>query len=174
MDRARPWLLEAISRSHERSQFDCGSRDLDEFLQQHARQNEERGISRTFVAVLPGKRRVLGYFTIRAGELRIRDITPEHAKRLPKYPVPSLHLARLAVDRSAQGKGLGEYLLMMVLERAVRASAEVGVYAVEVRAGTDVAKRFYERYGFVELGDDPLHLYLTIATAHRAFEHEPR
>lgn len=170
MGRTRHWSIEPISSSHERSAFHCGSPALDELFHQFALQNELRGISRTFVATHPGDKRVLGYFTVRAGEIEIQDLRPEHSRRLPRYPVPSLHLARLAVDQAAQGKGLGQYLLMCVVDRAVHASKEIGVYAIEVVAESVNARRFYEQYGFVELGDDPLHLYLTVETARRSFE----
>jgi hypothetical protein len=36
----------------------------------------------------------------------------------------------------------------------------VGIYAVEVLAIDDDAKRFYVKYGFVPLADGHLHLYL--------------
>ncbi len=173
MGRPLPWSLEPIADSHDRVAFDCGSSALNEFLRQYARQNEIRGISRTFVATRRGDKQVLGYFTVRAGEIEIQNLRAEHARRLPRYPVPSLHVARLAVDRAAQGKGLGEYLLMCVVERAAHASKDIGVYAIEVVAESGSAKSFYERYGFVELGDSPLHLYLTVETARRSFAGHP-
>jgi len=71
----------------------------------------------------------------------------------------------LAVDVKFQGKGLGETLLVEALRKAATASSSVGVYAIDVIALHDRAKSFYLRYGFVEMLDQPLHLFLSIAAA---------
>jgi GNAT superfamily N-acetyltransferase len=78
--------------------------------------------------------------------------------------VPVVLLARLAVDASAQGKGLGEGLLLDALQRALDLSAGLGVHAVEVDALDESAAAFYRKYGFTPLLDDPLHLYLPLTT----------
>jgi ribosomal protein S18 acetylase RimI-like enzyme len=70
----------------------------------------------------------------------------------------------LAVDQSAQGKRLGEGLLLDALQRAIDLSAGLGVHAVEVDASDDAAAAFYRKYGFTPLLDNPLHLYLPVAT----------
>jgi ribosomal protein S18 acetylase RimI-like enzyme len=70
----------------------------------------------------------------------------------------------LAIDLKSQGKGLGELLLVDALERVVQASEQLGIYAVEVRALNENARRFYLKYGFTALLDDELHLYLPMKT----------
>ncbi len=161
--------IEPLSARHVRESFDCGEPALDEFLKRYARQNQDRGISRTFVAVRGTDPKVLGYHTLTIRSLDAKSFPHEEAKRFPRYPVPVIHLARLAVDRSMQGKGLGEALLADMLEKAVQVSDIVGVFAVEVEAKTPEAKRFYERHRFRAFPDDLLHLYLSIATARRLF-----
>ena len=76
--------------------------------------------------------------------------------------MPVVLIGRLAVDRSMQGKGLGEFLLIDALRRAEFLATKIGVRAVEVDAINDDAKRFYERYGFLTLKDNPRHLFLPI------------
>lgn len=107
---------------------------------------------------------MIGYCTLAAGAVAFEHLPAGASRKLPKHPVPVVLLARLAVDRPAQGKGLGEGLLVDALQRAVRLSAGLGVHAVEVDALDDTAAAFYRRYGFVPLLDDPLHLSLPIAT----------
>ena len=85
-------------------------------------------------------------------------------RKLPRHPVPVVLLARLAVDRIAQGTRLGEGLLLDALQRALDLSSGLGVHAVEVHALDDRAADFYRKYGFIPLVDDPLHLYLPIVT----------
>ena len=78
--------------------------------------------------------------------------------------MPVAHLGRLAVDAGAQGHGLGETLLMDALARVVGAADSIGIHAVEVVTIDEDAKRFYLKYGFTELLDDPHHLYISIKT----------
>jgi GNAT superfamily N-acetyltransferase len=156
------WQIERIRKDHERASFDCGVEELNVFLHKYARQSEEFGLARTFVAIKPGDPRVFGYYTVRNGEVEVQNLRPEETKRFPRYPVPVVHLARLAVDRSVQGQRLGEFLLLDALERALTVSKSVAAYAVEAVAINDAAKRFYLKYGFRELLDDKLHLYLSM------------
>ncbi|TDI38304.1 MAG: N-acetyltransferase [Acidobacteria bacterium] len=163
------WLIEPLQRAHHRDDFDCGTPELNEFLKKYARQNAKLEISRTYVAVNPGQLEVLGYYTLRAGEISCRDLPKDESKKLPRYPVPIVHLARLAVHRGESGKGLGEFLLVDGLGRSLRASKEVGAFAMEVIAKNDSAKRFYEKYGFRELADDKRHLYLSMKKLKKLF-----
>lgn len=166
----RLWEVVRIQRCHARSDFSCGVEPLDTFLRKYARQNDALGIGRTYVATRPGDLRVLGFFTIRSGEIAFSTFPVAVRRRLPRYPVPVVHLGRLAVDREAQGRGLGEHLLVEALARAVRVSETLAVFAVEVTAKDETARRFYRKYGFRSLLDDELHLYLSIGAARRAFE----
>ena len=163
------WVIELLAASHDRSSFSCGKPSLDTYLQRFARQNDRLGIGRTFVAVAPGDTRVVGYYTVSNGSVTFETIPEEVRKKLPRYPIPVLHLGRLAVDKSVQGKGLGETLLMDALHRAASLSEDVGLYAVEVHALDHEARRFYERYGFSRLVDDELHLYLPMKLVRKLF-----
>lgn len=156
--------IQLLSNIHDRNAFDCGEPALDEFLRRHARQNQARGIGRTFVAVREGGRTVVGYYTLAAGAVAFQSVPDELRRRLPRYPVPVAHLARLATCRSIRGQGLGEVLLFDALARTLRVATEIGVAAVDVWAKTDRARKYYERYGFKALSDDALHLFLPLDT----------
>ncbi|MDI5568324.1 GNAT family N-acetyltransferase, partial [Salmonella enterica subsp. enterica serovar Kentucky] len=45
------WHEAAIGKTHNRMNFDCGDADLNQFLQRHARQNHEKGTTKTYVAL---------------------------------------------------------------------------------------------------------------------------
>jgi ribosomal protein S18 acetylase RimI-like enzyme len=79
------------------------------------------------------------------------------------------HLGRLAIDNGAKGQGLGKALLIDALRRIENISEQLGIYAVEVYALNDPAKKFYLRFGFSELADDRFHLYLSIKTIRKLF-----
>jgi len=168
MPDAPAWEIAPLSRYHVRAGFDCGEPELDAFLQRYARQNQDRGISRSYVATRPGDKGVAGYFTLSSGAVEFADLPEEERRRLPRYPVPVIHLARLAVDGREAGAGLGEALLAEALRVALRASESVGAFAVEVVAKSEGARSFYGKYGFVSVEDDRLHLYLAIETVRRA------
>ena len=130
---------------------------MNDYLKKYSGQHERRGISRTYVAVEEGEKPALGYYSISSGAVAFA-IVPE---KLPRHPVPVALIGRLAVDKSAREHGLGEMLLMHALRSAQRASEVVGIYAVVVDAFDEEAKKFYLKYGFNELKDDRLHLYLS-------------
>jgi GNAT superfamily N-acetyltransferase len=164
------WRIEAISRSHQRTRFACGVPALDDHLARFARQNHESGIAKTFVAVAPGDpRRILGYYSISAGAIDRENLPPRAGKRFPDFPIPVARLARLAVDREFQGRGLGEDLIMDALNRVLRASGDVGIVAVLIDAKDEKAKRFYARYEFECLPDQPLVLWLPMSAIARLF-----
>jgi predicted N-acetyltransferase YhbS len=112
---------------------------------------------------------VLGYYTLAASAVSFEHLPTADSRKLPKHPVPVVLLARLAVDASFHGQRLGEGLLMDALERSRALSAEMGIHAVEVDAIDDDAAAFYRKYGFTQLVDNPLHLYLPIATIEKSF-----
>jgi GNAT superfamily N-acetyltransferase len=152
---------------HERGEFSCGKAPLDAFLRTLVSQYEKRGLGKTFVAVERDHKRVLGYYTLASGAVPFERLPRKAARKLPKHPVPVVLLARLAVDQSIQGKGLGALLLTDALKRSLDLSRKLGIHAVEVEAE---AKAFYEKVGFIPLLDTPLHLYLPLATIEREFD----
>lgn len=155
------WRIEPLNRSHDRAGFDCGEAALNSYLQRYARQNASAGIGLTFVAVSDDDPTViLGYFTVSASRIE-REEMPTDLKKLPHYPIPTLLLARLAVDSKMHGLGLGALLLRDVLKRALTLADEAGFWGVEVDALHDRAAEFYARYGFQALQDSPLHLVLS-------------
>lgn len=152
------YIIEALNKQHIRDEFDSEESSLNDFLKLYARQNDSKGLGKTFVAVAPEEQKVLGYYTISSGSLEF-DNLPEN---LPRYPIPVIHLGRLAVDKTAQGQGLGSFLLLDVFRRSLKLADALGIYAVEVRALSEQARNFYLKFGFNQLIDDRFHLYLTI------------
>lgn len=173
---APAWVIERLGSHHERAGFDsdggrgdAGNQALNEFLSRYARQNADKGLGRTYVATRPGEARVRGYYTITSSSVTFATLPDSEQKKLPRYPIPVALVARLAVDRSEQGKGLGAELLMHALSTVLDVAERLGIRAIEVHAKHDAAKRFYLKYGFEPLVDDPLHLYIALEKVRRAF-----
>jgi GNAT superfamily N-acetyltransferase len=157
------WREEAIARRHDRKGFDCGSPELNAYLEQYARQNHESGGAKTFVAVTADEpTRILGYYTISPGAIEFARVPAQLTRKLGRYEVPVFRLGRLAVSRSLQGRGLGGDLLLAAGTRALAVAAEVGGVALAIDAKDANAARWYERFGALRLLDDPLKLVLPL------------
>jgi predicted N-acetyltransferase YhbS len=138
-----------LGEQDSRSSFQSGDEQLDLFFRRYAGQNQFRHhIGTTYVAV--ESETILGFATVTVGHVEIDSIPPTLRKKLPDYPLPILRLARLAVDRNAQGKGVGEKLMRSVFSVAIELRDKVGCIGVVVDAKPE-AKDYYSRYGFVEL-----------------------
>ena len=138
--------IRALRPTDDRSTFQSGDYALDRFFHQYAGQNQFRHyLGVTYLAAEAG--RILGFVTVSPRHLEIEALPERARKKLPRYPVPVLGLARLAVDRSAQSTGLGAQLLGFVLELPVKMANEVGCAGVVVDAKPG-AVDFYAKYGF--------------------------
>lgn len=147
-----------LTSSHAVAAFDCGEPALNDYLRKYAFQNHQNRAARTYVTVQED--RVVGYYTLAAGSVSRANVPPRVAKGLANYPIPVVLLARLAVDRKEQGKGLGAGLLKDALLRASQAADIVGCRAVLVHAKDQAAKAFYQKFGLEPSPVDELHLYL--------------
>ena len=154
------WTVQRLSRSHDRSVFDCGQPMLNDWLKSRAGQFDRRDLSRTFVATRPDESVVYGYYAVSSHRVLYEDLPASETKGLPRLDVPVVLLGRLAVDKTFHGQGLGASLLVDALRRAVQISEQVGIRAVEVDAIDEVARQFYLKFGFRPLNDDPLHLLM--------------
>lgn len=161
---SQSFFIEPLDRRHNRKSFDCGESTLNDCLKRFARQNNELGTSRAYVAVTPNDTRVCAYFTLSAGAVALTDF-PDEVRRNWHRLVPSVHVGRLAVDRDFQGQGLGAALIDFIIERAVLASEIIGILVLELWASYQSAHNFYRKFKFAELQDDPFHLYLSLDTA---------
>ncbi len=140
-------VIRALRPSDDRSAFKSGDEALDRFFHRYAGQNQFRHhIGVTYVAIDGG--RILGFATVAPRHIDIEDLPERTRKKLPRYPLPILGLARLAVDKAAQSIGLGSQLLRFVLKLAAKMADEVGCAGVVVDAKPG-AVDFYAKYGFV-------------------------
>ncbi len=139
--------IRALWPSDDRTAFASGDEVLDLFFHKYAGQNQFRHyLGVTYVAVR--ERRVLGFATVAPSQIDIDDLPVAARKKMPRYPLPILRLARLAVDRSAQSHGLGSQLLRFVFKLGAKMADDYGCAGVVVDAKPD-AINFYAKYGFV-------------------------
>jgi len=150
-----------LTKDHDRNSFDCGVPALNDYLKKYALQNQKKYAARTYVATRG--MRIVGYYSLAYGSVSLEE-APHHVKSgLPRHPVPVILLARLAVDSTEQGHGLGTALLKDALLRTIQAAEIAGLRAMLVHAKDGSAKRFYEKFGFEPSPIDAYHLFLKLS-----------
>ncbi len=164
---AANYRIEALEAHHDRASFCCGVSELDIYLQQRAGQDLKRKLAAIFV-LTPDGETISGFYTLSAHSIAGADLPPDLAKRLPRFPLPVTLLGRMAVAQALQGSGLGEYLLLDALNRALRGSRQVASWAVVVDAKAG-ARSFYLKHDFVPLPTFPDRLFLPMKTIEMLF-----
>lgn len=158
--------IQLLSTVHRREGFDCNEAALNDFLLRQAGQQQRRGFGKTYVALADDGVTITGFVTVSAGQVATASLAAQ--AKLPRYPAPILRIGRLAVDGRYQGKGIGQDLLAFALRMAVEFSQRVGLYAVLVDAKHEQAKSYYVKLGFIACVDNPLCLYIPVATLEQA------
>jgi GNAT superfamily N-acetyltransferase len=167
--RLSPSTVEPISESHDVSRFDCGIHEsLNDWLRRFALINQKNESARTYVVHRGGS--VVGYYSISAGSVSVEESPARVAKGLARHPIPVILLARLAVDKSEKGTGLGKALLKDALARIVQAADIVGARAVLVHAIDEEARKFYEHFDFEASPIHELQLMLLMKDLRKALE----
>jgi len=149
---------ELLTSSHELAAFDCGKPALNTYLVRFALVNQLSGTARTYVAHR-GKS-VAGYYSLAAAAVEPASAPARVGKGLARHPIPLTLLARLAVDKSEQGRGLGSALLKDAFKKFLLAQEIVASRAMLVHGKDDEAAKFYVRYGFEASHIDRYHLYM--------------
>jgi ribosomal protein S18 acetylase RimI-like enzyme len=170
------YVTEPIQPSDASCGFSCGVRALDEYLARHAVRNARSGVGRAYVLRRAendpeGSPPILGFYVLSMASAEPTPIGRVLSTRVPRYPMPVALIGRLAVDRRAQGRRVGERLLVDALRRIADAAALLGCMGVVVDAKDHGAARFYAKYGFVVLEETPWprRMFLPMATVHEVF-----
>lgn len=140
--------------------FDCGQLALNQFLQRYALVNQRANSAQTYVCCKAGQ--VVGFYSLVVGSVEPGEVPARVMKGQARHPVPVMIVARLAVDRMHQGKGLGRALLKDALLRTLQAADIAGIHTVLVHAKDEAACQWYESWEFEASPTDPLQLYLMI------------
>lgn len=150
---------EPLSDHHGLDGFDSGVAALDDWLRRRARANQVSGASRTYVACRDG--RVVAYYALASGSVMAAGASGRFRRNMPD-PIPVAILGRLAIDRSAQGAGLGRSLVRDAAGRVLQAADILGIRGLLVHAISDQAHGFYVAMGFEPSPLDPMTLLVTL------------
>jgi GNAT superfamily N-acetyltransferase len=163
--------IEKIAPHHVVESFDCGSEALNRFLSRFALSNQKANAAQTYLGLAClglADHQVIGFYSLVVGEIAFDDAPDRLAKGLARHPIPIMLLARLAVSRDWQGRGLGAGLLKDAMRRTAQAADIAGVRALAVHAKDDLAVSFYEKFDFLPSPVDPLHMFMLMKDLLRA------
>jgi len=138
---------QSLGPEHLLDGFDCGKPSLNDWLVRHARQAQASGSAKTFV--VSEDNRVAGYFSLTVGQVDTLDAPERIRKGMGQYPIPVVILARLAVCRQDQGRGIGVGLLQDAIRRTLLIAEQAGIRAMLTHPIDQEAARFYTRFGFI-------------------------
>lgn len=150
---------EPLTDDHQLEGFASGEPVLDNWLIRRARANQATGASRTYV-VCEGKR-VVGYYALASGAIAQVTVPGRFRRNMPD-PIPVVVLARLAVDRSQQGHGIGRAMFRDAAQRVAQAADAIGIRGIVVHAISDEARRFYIALGFDPCPAEAMTLLVTL------------
>ena len=157
---------------HERAAFDCGVGRLNNYLKLTARKRQKDDMTRVYAVVEEGSARILGYHAINLGMMNADEMgrrprgAPDHGE------IPVLFLGQVAVDRTAQGRGLGGILMHHVFEKACAVSDMAGCYAILLDVIADGGEDDFARrktwhggFGFAAFPSNPARMFLSMKQA---------
>jgi GNAT superfamily N-acetyltransferase len=168
-------FVELDKARHERTTFECGIQELNEFIRRSAARHREAGVSKTMVlpvkASTDEKAGICAYYTLSHTRIERETLPSALAKKLPRYPVPVMLIAQLAMHKDAQGQGLGKVTLIRALRHCFEINAHLPSFAVIVDALDEGVQGFYKQHGFHELDrhNDHVRLYLPMKTVAKLF-----
>ncbi|MFM0515313.1 GNAT family N-acetyltransferase [Paraburkholderia sp. RL17-373-BIF-A] len=150
---------EPLDSQHELDRFTSGADSLDQWLKRRALKNQASGASRTFVVCEDA--RVLAYYALASGAVTMDEAPGRFRRNMPE-PIPVVVLARLAVDRSLQGRGVGRALVRDAGLRVLQAADTIGIRGLITHALSEAAQGFYVQLGFEPSPLDPMTLMITL------------
>jgi GNAT superfamily N-acetyltransferase len=151
-----------LERKDPRDGFSCGVPSLDSWLVEHAPSADAVGSARTYVVIDEEQGRVVGYYALTVASLERDEVTGRASRGMPRHPIRVMLLARLAVDESVQGEGIGATLLVDAMKRTQLVAEETGIRLLLVHAVNEEARSFYLHYGFEASPSDPMNLQLLV------------
>ena len=154
--------IEPLDRDHRPllANFQNPHTSLVDYLRRYALRHAEKDLlARTYVAIDSGTGapRLAGYFSLTTVSVERGSLVslPE-LDRLPRFPIPGILLARLAVDTRIRGQGLGRYLFEEALGLTLQLARTGPVaFRLFVTDALDAeAQSFYAHFGCAPLNDD--------------------
>ena len=157
---------EPLASHHDIGNFQSGEASLDDWLKRRARANQVSGASRAYVVC--EDKLVIGYYALASGVVALESAPGRFRRNMPN-PIPVVVLARLAVDISWHGRGIGRAMFRDAARRVAHAADAIGIRGIVVHAISEEARNFYVALGFHPSPREPMTLMVTLADVRTAF-----
>ena len=160
------WRSSPLDDGHDLSVFACGVDGLDHWLREQALRAQRSDTARTYVWSSPGSPMAVAYYAITPTQVHrdeLDPVDPDCGRALPAYL-----LARLALDRSMHGQGLGAQLLLDAVERITQAAEATNGRLIVADAMDEDAASFYAHFDFQPILGNLHRLVMKVATARLA------
>jgi GNAT superfamily N-acetyltransferase len=165
--------IERLGQHHILHTFDCGVLALNQWLINHAKENDRRDLSRTFLLIGDADR-VVGFYSLTMGGVQVSTLPKRLGRGLPNFDIGMVLLGRLAIARDSQGRGLGRDLMIDALLRAWAAGQNAAARFISVDPIDYSARGFYAAFGFKDIdGDGLARMFLRIDDAEAALSDAP-
>ena len=105
---------------------------------------------------------MIGYYSLAVGQIEYIDAPERLRKGLARHPVPMMLLARLAVDKEWQKKGVGRALLRDAVLQHYAGRRDCRDSRARSPCKRRAAQRYYEQFDFAASPADPLHLLVLL------------
>lgn len=136
------------TKRHNVSRFESKTPDLNAFLKEDAFENQEELISKTYLCCHSNQ--LVGYITLTTDIIRKEEVREEERIRVPYKEYPAIKIARLAVDKKYERRGVGRFLLLIAVGKALDIAKEVGCRFITVDSKHN-SIGFYEKGGSFKL-----------------------
>lgn len=167
------WEIHELSKElfnqYDKDSFDCGHKNLNDYIQKHAWASHKSGYAKTYIATLQSEKKIVGYYSVSATNIHKSCLPESMIQGMPNYPVGAAMLGRLAVIEIMQGQGLGKELLLHAMHTVLKSSKIIGILGIVVDAIDEKAKKFYLKYGFTQLIDNEMTLFIPMKKIKQQF-----
>ena len=141
-------------------EFHSGRDELDDWLSRHGLAATQARSSLVYLAYSDAW--MVGYFALSAGAIDPADAGSRTRQGMPRYPIPVVLLARMAVAQDEQGEGVGRELVQQAAEITLDVARLVAVRALLVDAFDESVAGFYEHVGFTRNAANALRLEVLV------------
>lgn len=157
--------IEPIVKSHVVKDFDCGQYDINLYIHRFAKKNTLAGFGRTYVLLKPGHLRVWAYYTLAAHSIEAKEFPT--SDNCPQR-ISVVTLGRFGIDNSLRSKGYGDVLMAHAFGKALEAADAIGVHGIFLTAKNRKLVKYYSKYDFESMPNNPLNMFISIPTLKKA------
>lgn len=158
--------FENLSENHDLSDFDCGDKDLNDFLKNDALAQQNARLNVTKLIMCDGN--IIGFTSLLTDAFILKNLKNEKIKlkikdklnlNSNKKTVPAVKIGRLAIDKRYSGKGLGTHILGSIINNLkLKAETEIGFRFIIVEGYAKAFKFYVVKNGFEYLKKDYEHV----------------